>query len=95
MLDSVHKKATDKIRTLIAPENAGSHLAFTTDCWSGEAESLTSLTCHFIDKNWERRHVILNVRAMFGSHTGDYISQMFLDLLDQWNVSKDRVVLVL
>lgn len=73
VLTGVYTKVTDKIRQLIAPENAGPHLAFTTNCWSGDAESLISLTCHFIDKNWERKQVMLNVKAMFGSHTGESI----------------------
>lgn len=88
--------AQKKIKNkLIAPENSGSHLAFTINCWAGDAESLMSLTCHFIDKNWERKQVIFNVKAMFGSHTGEYISQMFLNMLDQWQISWERVVLVL
>ncbi|XP_077340549.1 zinc finger BED domain-containing protein 4-like [Lithobates pipiens] len=95
MLDSVYKKVTQQIKTLITTENAGPYLSFTTDCWSGEAESLMSLTCHFIDSNWERKQVVLNVKAMSGSHTGDYIREMFLSMLNDWDINQDRVVLVL
>lgn len=44
MLDSVHTMIVNKIRALTAPKNAGPHLSFTTDCWSGETQSLMSLT---------------------------------------------------
>ncbi len=54
-----------------------------------------SLTCHFIDDNWERKQVVLNAKAMSGSHTGEYISNMFISLLKCWDISHDRVVLVL
>lgn len=32
---------------------------------------------------------------MSGSHTGEYISNMFISLLKYWDISQDRVVLVL
>lgn len=70
-------------------------MSFTTDCWSGDTEALMSLTCHFIDDNWERKQVVLNAKAMSGSHTGEYISNMFISLLKYWDISHDRVVLVL
>ncbi|XP_042578953.1 zinc finger BED domain-containing protein 4-like [Cyprinus carpio] len=54
-----------------------------------------SLTCHFIDDQWIRRQVILNTKAMMGSHTGEYINEMFLGMLEEWDIDKDRVVLVL
>ncbi len=54
-----------------------------------------SLTCHFIDDNWERKQVVLNAKAMSGSHTGEYISNMLISLLKCWDISHDRVVLVL
>ncbi|KAK7913512.1 hypothetical protein WMY93_013723 [Mugilogobius chulae] len=54
-----------------------------------------SLTVHFINKNWERVQVVLNVKAMFGSHTGDYIGETFVNLLDEWDIAHDRVHMVL
>ncbi|XP_029966352.1 zinc finger BED domain-containing protein 4-like [Salarias fasciatus] len=95
MLPEVHHKVVEKVKALINPENAGNALSFTTDCWSGTTEALMSLTCHFIDKNWIRKQVVLNTKAMHGSHTGEYISQTFLGMLQDWNISKDRVTLVL
>ncbi|KAK7122932.1 hypothetical protein R3I94_019901 [Phoxinus phoxinus] len=95
MLENIMKGVERKIKTLITSENAGPHLAFTTDCWSGETESLMSLTCHFINSDWERKQVVLNVKAMSGSHTGEYISKMFLSMLKHWDITPDRVVLVL
>ncbi len=73
ILDGIVANDEKKIKALIA-EDAGPFLSFTTDCWSGDIEALMSLTCHFIDDNRERKQVILNAKAMSGSHTGEYIS---------------------
>lgn len=95
VFEDVHSKVEKKIKELITLDNAGPHLSFTTDCWSGETESLMSLTCHFIDKEWKRQQIVLNVKAMHGSHTGEYISDVFLGLLKYWDIDVERVVLVL
>ncbi|GLD69010.1 zinc finger BED domain-containing protein 4-like protein [Lates japonicus] len=94
-LQEVHHKVVDKIKALIQPENAGYSLSFTTDCWSGVTDSLMSLICHFIDAEWTRKQVVLNTRAMHGSHTGKYLKETFLSMLEDWKISKDRVALVL
>ncbi|XP_053170463.1 zinc finger BED domain-containing protein 4-like [Scomber japonicus] len=94
-LQEVYHKIVDQIKALIQPENAGYFLSFTTDCWSGVTESLMSLTCHFIDAEWTRKQVMLNTKAMHGSHTGEYLKETFLNMLDDWKISKDRVALVL
>lgn len=93
LFEDVHTKVEDKIKERVTLENAGPYLAFTTDCWSGDTESLMSLTCHFIDSDWERKQIVLNVKAMHGSHTGEYISEVFLSLLKHWDIDKERVVL--
>uniref|UniRef100_A0A8C1F800 BED-type domain-containing protein n=2 Tax=Cyprinus carpio TaxID=7962 RepID=A0A8C1F800_CYPCA len=93
-LHHVHAKVVIKIKELLAVENA-KHIAFTTDCWSGSTESLMSLTAHFIDEEWNRVQVVLNVKAMSGSHTGEYIGQLFLDMLTEWDIDSERVLLVL
>ena len=95
MLDQVYKQVQEKIKKLVAKENAGDKKSFTTDCWSGSTESLMSLTAHFIDNNWERQQVVLNTRAMSGSHTAQYIGDTFMEMLEFWGIEKERVLLVL
>ncbi|XP_078112300.1 zinc finger BED domain-containing protein 4-like [Sander vitreus] len=95
LFEDVHTKVENKIKELVTLENAVPYLAFTTDCWSGDTESLMSLTCHLIDSDWERKQIILNGKAMHGSHTGEYISEVFLSLLRHWDIDTERVMLVL
>jgi len=61
-LPEIYERVGSKIKTLIQPENAGFSLSFTTDSWSGSTESMMSLTCHFIDNEWNRRQVVLNTK---------------------------------
>lgn len=94
-MPEIHDKVVQKIKALLQPENAGFPLSFTTDCWSGTTESLMSLTCHFIDNAWVRKQVVLNTKVMEGSHTGDYIKEKFLDMLEECGTSTECVALVL
>ena len=68
MLGNVYEKVLQKITLLVSSENAGDKISFTTDCWPGSTDSLMSLMAHFIDQNWKRQQVILNVQAMTGSY---------------------------
>ncbi|XP_065130356.2 zinc finger BED domain-containing protein 4-like [Paramisgurnus dabryanus] len=95
LLDQIYSQVVTRIKQLISVENAGNSITFTTDCWSGSTEALMSLTAHFIDENWNRVQTVLNVKAMSGSHTGEYIGQMFLTMLEEWNIDTQRVLLVL
>lgn len=94
LFDDVRTNVANKIKEMVTLENAGPYLSFTTDCWSGDTKSLMSLTCHFINSDWERKQVVLNVKAMYGSHTGEYISEVFLSLLRHWDIDTERVMLV-
>lgn len=95
LFDGDHTNVANKIKEMVTLEDAGPHLSYTTDCWSGDTESLMSLTCHFINSDLERKQVVLNVKAMYGSLTGEYISEVFLSLLRHWDIDTERVVLVL
>lgn len=70
-------------------------IAFTTDCWSGQTESLMSLTAHWITENFERVSVVLNVKPVNSSHTGDYLKNEFFNMLQFWNIDEKRVALIL
>lgn len=79
-LQDVYSRVEKKIRELLSFTKS-SKLSFTTDCWSNSTEALIRLTAHFIEEKWERKQVILNMRAMEGSHTGQYIANCFMSML--------------
>ncbi|XP_028648029.2 zinc finger BED domain-containing protein 4 isoform X1 [Erpetoichthys calabaricus] len=91
----VHEKIVEKIKSLVAAENAGDRLTFTADCWSGPTGALMSLTAHFIDHKWRRFNVTLNVKATTQLHLGEYVKQTLMDILEEWDIEAKRVLLVL
>lgn len=94
MLDETHAEVVTKVKALITQEEAP-YMAFTSDCWSGTTESLMSRTGHFIQRDWNRQQVVLNVKTMSSSHRARYIQETFLEMLDSWKINPDCVVLVL
>lgn len=95
LMSEIYSQVVEKIKQLLSEQNAGNCISFTTDCWSGSTEALMSLTAHFIDKQWKRVQLVLNVKAMSESHTGEYISQVFLAMLQEWGINTELVHLVL
>lgn len=94
-MDEIYTGVVNKIKKLLSVENAGNSISFTTDCWSGSNEALMSLTAHFIDKNWKKVHLVLNVKSLSQSHTGQYIGETFLSMLEEWEIDEERVMIVL
>ena len=45
-----------------------------------------SLTAHFINNNWEKNNIVLNVKTMEGSHTGKYLALTFMAMLEEWQM---------
>lgn len=62
---------------------------FTTDIWSNPTKicSLLSFTAHFIMKS-QRLKVVLGVNVLEEDHTGSYISQKLIELVDSYNIRK-------
>lgn len=54
-----------------------------------------SLTGHFISEDWSRKQVVLNVKPMTGSQTDSYLQETFLNMLGDWDIATEHVVLVL
>lgn len=63
LFPTTYEDVRQKIKQLLSEDHAGDSISFTTDCWSGTTESMMSLTAHFIDKNWKRNDVVLNVKS--------------------------------
>ena len=94
-MDEMYTGVVNKIQKLLSVENAGKNISFTTDCWSGSNKALMSLTAHFIDKNWKKVQLVLNFKSLTQSHTGQYIGETYLSMLQEWEIDVERVMLVL
>uniref|UniRef100_A0A915EBE1 Transposase n=1 Tax=Ditylenchus dipsaci TaxID=166011 RepID=A0A915EBE1_9BILA len=69
-------------------------LSFTTDIWSGPTESFISLTAHGINHHWERIKEVLCVRPFPGSHNSENISDMIITMMEEWDVLREQVHVV-
>lgn len=72
------------------------YISLTTDMWTNSVnkDSFISFTAHWIDNNFNYRHVVLNSRHFPGSHTGENVSKMLSTLSDEWNVT-NKIYLVI
>jgi len=54
-------------------------ISFTLDCWTSPNTILfLSVTCHYIDDNWNFQDVLLDFIHLSGSHTGENMMKEFL-----------------
>ena len=61
--------------------------------WTSAAtEPYMTLTVHFIDKTWNLQPFCLDIVPMFADHTGENIADAILDIFDNWQLSKDKLV---
>ena len=86
-----YKDVQKKIMEFLSKE--GGSISFTIDCWSGTTESIVSLTTHLINTNWEKNDIYL--KAMEGSHTGECLASTFMAMLEDWQISEERVFMIL
>ena len=73
------------------------YVSFTSDVWSSDVNdtSLLILTAHWIDSQFKRISVVLSAQCLTKAHTGQYIAAQFLTMLEKWDISLERVHLVI
>ncbi|KAG2175335.1 hypothetical protein INT44_007823 [Umbelopsis vinacea] len=47
-----------------------------------------SITAHWIDNEWKKREVEIRFELMTGLHTGEYLAEVFVKLLDDYGLLK-------
>ena len=88
-------QVTEKISNMLGKAS------FTTDIWTCKYtnSSFLSLTIHFFEKTClslnQRSHFSLACKKFPGSHTGDAIAEAFNSLLQEWNIKREHIHLVL
>ena len=82
----VRKKAELKIQLATA------NVALTTDCWTSlTTESYITVTCHYIEPDWQLMSAVLLTESMPVRHTADNLADKLNQAVDIWGLSR-RVV---
>lgn len=83
-------------KALLQEADINIKVSFTTDIWtcSHNNEPFLSWTAHWINKNFEYVHAVLNVTHFPGHHTGEKIAEMLRRLLETWKLQENNVHLV-
>lgn len=73
-------------------------ISLTTDMWTSDVnyESYISLTGHWVDKSFEKKHAVLSIRIFLeGTHTGENIRNILNLLLQENNIPQRKVHILL
>ncbi|KAK6196084.1 hypothetical protein SNE40_001379 [Patella caerulea] len=88
----------DKLKSQIKDELVDvTFIGVTTDIWSTRAgpNSLMSITAHWVDKDFSRKHATLNATSVEGINTEEAISEHISRMLNIWSITMDQVVTII
>lgn len=69
-------------------------VCLTTDCWTSEnTESYVAVTAHYLNKNFEFQHFLLDYAVMRRQHTSLNLASEISRIVTEWNL-QDKVLLV-
>ena len=68
--------------------NARSLINFTFDLWTSPGcQALFGITAHFINKEYERRDVVISLQEVKGRYTGENLGEVLCQILQSWDIS--------
>ena len=83
-----------KCKMLYCLSDHAEYFAATTDLWTSAANHpYLSFTVHFIDKDWKLQCFCLDTIPLFSGHTGQNIADAIQDILLNWNLEADNLLI--
>ncbi|XP_060761951.1 E3 SUMO-protein ligase ZBED1-like isoform X2 [Neoarius graeffei] len=83
-LEARYKKKKSELKTMLTTAT----VALTTDCWTAlTTESYITVTCHYIDENWQLKSAVLIMTNMSDRHTADNLADKLNDVVETWGLS--------
>lgn len=81
----MHAQCKEEVEAMLL---SSEYISLTSDMWTNSVnkDSFISFTAHWIDKDFNHRHVVLNARHFPGSHNSENISRMLSNMITEWNV---------
>ena len=93
--EAIPKKYKELKSTIVAGIRQASRVSVTTDGWTSRiTQSYVTITCHYIDINWEICNFVLQTRLLSDSHTGINIAQVLLEAGREWRFADKDSALV-
>ncbi|XP_065323357.1 zinc finger BED domain-containing protein 4-like [Gordionus sp. m RMFG-2023] len=95
VIPDIYEKLSEKIRKEILVDD--SFLSFTVDIWTRNSggDSHISLTCHYINQNFQQINRVLNVKTFNESHTAINIAQILDEIINYWGIKKNKLHLII
>jgi hypothetical protein len=65
-----------------------SRISLSFDTWTAPfaKKHIISLIAHFVDENWERRHLQLSMSRLYGDHSGENVAAHIVPILHEWEI---------
>ena len=69
-----------------------SRISISFDTWTAPfaRKHIISVIVHFVDENWERRHLQLSMSRLYGDHSGANLAAHIVPILRDWGID-DRI----
>lgn len=63
-------------------------MALTTDCWTAlTTENYITITCHYIDEDWQVISAVLLTQSMPSRHTAENLAAKLIDAVETWGLN--------
>jgi succinate dehydrogenase flavin-adding protein (antitoxin of CptAB toxin-antitoxin module) len=68
---------------------ARSRITISFDTWTSpfSKKHVLSVIAHFVDENWERRHLQLSMCRLYGGHGGENLAHHIVPILQDWGIA--------
>ena len=93
IIPKIYTGMKDEVYKLVG---GAKYISFTTDIWSSSINitCLLSLTAHWIDDAFVKVSAVLHAQPIQEAHTGEYIAAQMESMLQIWEISRDKVHVV-
>ncbi|XP_048054650.1 E3 SUMO-protein ligase ZBED1-like [Megalobrama amblycephala] len=78
----------ERKKTLKSQLESTKFVSLTTDCWTAlTTESYITITCHYIDEDWQIHSAVLLTQSMPSRHTAENLSAKLIDAVETWGLN--------
>lgn len=88
LIPNLYKEEKMKLKSLLSTDLSSTQsLSFTTDGWkSRSGHGYLSLTCHYVDNEFNYKHFTLSNKLFEESGTGEHIFNCLKNEMQEWNI---------